>query len=391
MSEGFFSRSVSPSVHRSKICNVGEKHGGAGFRERIMSTMITFVSRQVWPQIVAVEHFKPERLILLHSSDERESLNPAKRLEKFFSRLYAGLKGNIEILEIPHDSLEGMGRVLEGLESEGALLNLTGGNKLMTIAGYEWAREHGCEAFYIERGNLLVDLMHNSVGKIPAGILNGFSALDLIRCQLDGFKIKDSAEELTLDSGGGVIRVGRPGVDREKEGDALELQTAETLLRLGVPRVHRSVGMKGPDAPGLSNRLAVMEIDLLFNWDGRIWIVDCKDKGNTTLDWFDCVTASSKMHKDYESLRKRLFEELAKTEAKAFKDDLVAASFGGILGKIISVRRVRPEPEIEHFARSNGIEIVLKKDLEGGLEPLIHPGSAPTADALEGLKVKFSS
>jgi len=43
-------------------------------------TLLSLASKQIWPQVLAVAHVKPERLVVLHSEDIPESKGPAQRL-----------------------------------------------------------------------------------------------------------------------------------------------------------------------------------------------------------------------------------------------------------------------------------------------------------------------
>jgi hypothetical protein len=54
----------------------------------------------------------------------------------------------------------------------------------------------------------------------------------------------------------------------ERKGDNLEYGVATMLLRLGVPQVYRSVELK----PHISSQLTEGEIDLVFNWNGKLWV-----------------------------------------------------------------------------------------------------------------------
>ena len=63
-----------------------------------------------------------------------------------------------------------------------------------------------------------------------------------------------------------------------KAGDALEFNAAAVILYFGVSEVRRSVRLKVRTPNGVSSRRPHAEIDLLFNWNGRLWLVDCKDR-----------------------------------------------------------------------------------------------------------------
>jgi hypothetical protein len=47
-------------------------------------TLLSHVSKQIWPQVLAVAHLKPERVLLLHSEDAAESKGLAQRLKRLF-------------------------------------------------------------------------------------------------------------------------------------------------------------------------------------------------------------------------------------------------------------------------------------------------------------------
>src|SRR4029077_5581472 len=70
-------------------------------------------------------------------------------------------------------------------------------------------------------------------------------------------------------------------VDRDKareirKGDSLEYGAAVMLLRTGPQQVYRSVELK----PHVYSQFTEGELDLVFNWNGRLWVVDCKDKAS---------------------------------------------------------------------------------------------------------------
>ncbi|HBM15076.1 MAG TPA: hypothetical protein DD381_01800 [Lentisphaeria bacterium] len=98
--------------------------------------MISIASKQVWPQILSVLHFKPKKLILLHSKDDQESKSPAYRLKAFFEK--QKLLETVSPREISHRKFEDLSNMK--LEPD-CILNLTGGNKLMSFSIYELGRQ----------------------------------------------------------------------------------------------------------------------------------------------------------------------------------------------------------------------------------------------------------
>ena len=58
-------------------------------------TLLTIVSKQIWPHVLAVAHLKPTSLILLHSEDRNESYLPAQRIKKLIETTGLLPKGNV--------------------------------------------------------------------------------------------------------------------------------------------------------------------------------------------------------------------------------------------------------------------------------------------------------
>lgn len=103
--------------------------------------MLTFVSRQLWPQFLALAAYAPRRLVLLHSADKSESAEPARRLREFAIEVQGMAPESVETVEVSSANVEqlreAVGAVAERLELDesNCVFNLTGGNKLMTMAG----------------------------------------------------------------------------------------------------------------------------------------------------------------------------------------------------------------------------------------------------------------
>lgn len=66
-------------------------------------TLLTLASKQIWPQVLAVLHAKPDRLVLFHSNEERESKRPAERLQNFFQAGAITNPPTVELNCVPHD------------------------------------------------------------------------------------------------------------------------------------------------------------------------------------------------------------------------------------------------------------------------------------------------
>lgn len=391
--------------------------------------MLSLASRQAWPHILAAAHFRPSRLVLLHSADPNESLRPAERLKRFFdeTRTLVG-PGGTELTEIPDDDFRVIQlRVHEAAaraapDGAGLLLNFTGGNKLMATAAFRWAERNRVSAFYLERGNRLVRFEHaggdgfaTSSVSLEGAIANELDPVALLECQSSASQVERRGQRLTLNRKAKAMserdfrewlknRPPHPPEDllhfegkadkERKAGDTLEFRTAVVLLALGVPEVRRSLRLTVPTRMGSHPHA---ELDLLFNRDGKLWLVDCKDRGSER-HFVNDLRAILRRHpppgQDLESARillARLDNEMKISPIKALKEDLVAiGEIGGLLGRVVCVRKSPLSDEAAAYARENRIETVLRPDLFEDFRRKLHPGGPATAEDLGALKRHFA-
>lgn len=371
------------------------------------TTLISFASRQIWPHVLPVTHIRPDSLLFLHSPDANESRLPAQRMAKFF-KLADMLRGDqISLKQVPYDDFQGIVDALNtaitecSIRPENCVLNFTGGNKLMAAAGFHWAMTNSIRSCYLERGNKLVwldfaDGKVNSRHELLSGnMCNDLDPLRLLRCQLDASEVERDGELLRLSKQGQELseqkffasvisshdvwpllhaedRIAEP----DKKGDRLELSAAAILLKLGVPEIRRSVRLKVRTGPSISSKKPHAELDLLFNWSGRLWLVDCKDRKAPS----ELAKGLQRELKDailsprVNDLINRIKSELAIGQTKVMKEDLLAMrEMGGLLGRIVCLRRAPVGDEVAEFARSHQIEVVLKKDMVERFRRLLHP------------------
>lgn len=381
--------------------------------------LLALASRQIWPHVLAVTHLKPERLFLLHSDDPVESQGPAQRLKRFFDKTQLVPPGGTRLESIPHDDFNAIEKQLDQLAARHQLnlgnccLNFTGGNKLMATAAFRWAAKRGLRSFYLERGNTLTwfeprdgELLTSSQ-RLDGHLTNPLDAVDLLRCQVGDSEVQRPGQKLTLNSQGHKLaddeffrradngnpldgflqRDGEADLEA-KAGDQLELNTAAVLLKLGVPRVHRSVRLKVKSSPGVSTCKPHVEIDLLFNWGGRLWLVDCKDR-QPAASLVDALRRELRPHKlslEATELLSRIAGELAISQTKVLKEDLLAVrETGGLLGQVVCVRKADLPEEVELFARHNQIHLVPKNQLVEAFRTLLCPNRPATSDDLAAL------
>lgn len=370
--------------------------------------LLTLASKQIWPQVLAVAHLRPGAVVLLHSADRLESLGPAQRLKRLFDQTQLVPQGHTRLEPIPHDDFPGVERALDrladrlGFDLKEWVIHFTGGNKLMATAAFRWSTRRGVRCFYLERGNLLTWFtprdgdVHTQTERLDGHVTDGLDPVALLRCQMEASEVERPGQTLTLNPSGrdmtpeDFFRRLRNGQSmREylevqgradsgiKEGDALEWAAAAALLKLGVGRVQRSLRLKVRSRPGVSTRSPHAEIDLLFNWNGRLWLVDCKDQRPMA----DLVAGLRRFlpaptPPGLEELLIRLTEELAIGQTKALKLDLLAVrEVGGLLGQIVCIRKSTPTPEVMEFARHYQINVVAKTQLVERLRELLQIAS----------------
>jgi hypothetical protein len=178
-----------------------------------MRTLLCMLSGQHIPNLLSVQHFQPDTLVLIESAQMREAL----AADRFLTAI--GLGGAVyqrrsvgtgatptaggysdrSAYVIPLDSVTSLADVVSALADAFAIapeaewiVNLTGGNKLMTIAAYESFKARDCEMFYIEHNQPRLLIPVNRFTEVRsehpltiAEFLAGY-----------GFELKRPAEEL---------------------------------------------------------------------------------------------------------------------------------------------------------------------------------------------------
>jgi len=352
-------------------------------------------------------------LVLLHSSEEAESKRPAERLKNFLEGSGLLQSGHVVLRQIPHDHFDGVREGIadyaaeHALDESNCLMNLTGGNKLMAMAAAEWCRQAPTPGFYLERNSRLVrfhsvgaDLRSDSEASVSLdpSLANSLDPLALLRCQIDSAEIVSAGQSLTLSPKGHSAKENEFPVLLQRSfdfrryltsdvedsdgraGDGLEFATAFVLLKLGVPRVQRSVRL----SPRVLGRLGHEEgeLDLVFNWGGKLWVVDCKDRKDAEsridklrMEIFTQCGVTPRM----DQLLDDLADELRERDLKPLKEDLLIASeVAGLLGRAIAVRRSQLPPQAIEFAASRRLPVILKDALFSGLRDQLcpRPGSS---------------
>lgn len=383
-------------------------------------TLISLVSRQIWPQVLGFLQLqpRPERIILLHTREDAESGGPARRLRELFGSEGLLDTDNIELVETPHDHFGGIVEAIATtaerlcLDESNCRVHFTGGNKLMALAATEWCRLAGVPCFYLERDLRVfpfqprgTDLLPQESFQLDAHLARAVQPLALLRCQLGSAEVVDAGQRLALNERGRKLPESEfaPLMRRDEDfqkflewdrpepvdnpGFALEFATAFALLKLGVPVVQRSVRLVPKVLRGSGREEG--EFDLVFNWAGKLWVVDCKDRksgesrvGQLRTEILKQTTPDSRLT----DLLDRFEDEFRERELHPLKEDLLSVGeVGGLLGRAICVRRSKLPLQASEFARSRRIEVVLKERLFPGLRTILYPGEPPSLEQLRFL------
>lgn len=390
--------------------------------------LIALASKQTWPHVLVVAHLRPTRLFLLHSEDPSESKTPAQRLKRFFDQSNLIPKGATAMVTISDSDFATIENQLDQLQAlqqlrpNDCIVHFTGGNKLMATAAFWWAAKNGIRSLYLERRNQLTwfepregDVLTRTE-RLDGHITDSLDPLPLLRCQLDASEVRREGQSIQLSPTAANLSdesfwkqlpslacaqverwllVTGKGQPEQNKGDALELIVAAALLRMGVRQVRRSVELKVHSGDGISARLPHAELDLLFNYAGRLWLVDCKDRQpitNLANRLREISTPSAKkFHHEFHELMDRIYDQLAISDTKVIKQDLMAIrEIGGLLGETICVRRAALSDEVREFARRNRVHLIENcrqpNALRNGLEAILHPKASPSADSPGGLQ-----
>ena len=132
--------------------------------------LISLVSDQTVPNILAIHHFKPDELLFL-STDEMERKEKVDAIINTLSRLDLNAKDKSTKVIVCEDSildchkkLEGW---IEGKEDFEFIVNLTGGTKIMSISAYEFFKDYSSKMIYIPipKNEFIIPFPKKSPGK----------------------------------------------------------------------------------------------------------------------------------------------------------------------------------------------------------------------------------
>lgn len=168
---------------------------------------------------------------------------------------------------------------------------------------------------------------------------------------------------------------------------ALEYATAFALLKMGVPAVQRSICLAPRVIRGSGREEG--ELDLVFNWAGKLWVVDCKDRhaAESRVEQVRTeILREINPGPRLADLLHRIEDELRERDLHPLKEDLLAvAEVGGLLGQAVCVRRTPLPIQAQEFADSRRIAVVMKDQLLPQLRSLLYPNEPASLAQLQAL------
>ena len=158
-----------------------------------------------------------------------------------------------------------------------------------------------------------------------------------------------------------------------------------------MKRVQRSLRLKVKSSLNVGTRLPHAEIDLLFTWGGRLWLVDCKDR-KPVEDLAQGLRRllPRNLSDEDEKLLNQIEKALSIGQTKTLKEDLLAVrEAGGLLGNVVCIRKAELPEEVLQFARHNGISVIRKNQLVDGLRNLLLPNRPADGGDIAELAAHF--
>lgn len=152
-------------------------------------------------------------------------------------------------------------------------------------------------------------------------------------------------------------------------GERFELMVALALLKLGVEQVAHRVELSSRDSQAREHKHA--ELDLVFIWPGRLWVVECKDhekserKGRRIWDSLKRNVRLKELDVDEQAFVDELGGMIRRRYRKTSKERILAAQeCGGALAQVIFTVRGEPSGDVREFAESNRLHIARENALE---------------------------
>lgn len=131
---------------------------------------VCLVSEQTIPNILAIQHFKPDELLFI-TTDEMERKRKIDAIIRTLQKLDLKYENKSDKLIVQEDSIldchRKIDKWIEGREDSEFVVNLTGGTKIMSIATYEYFKDYSSKMVYIPitKNEFIVPFPKKSPGK----------------------------------------------------------------------------------------------------------------------------------------------------------------------------------------------------------------------------------
>lgn len=185
--------------------------------------LVSLVSDQTIPNILAIDHFRPDELLFI-TTEEMEKKKKVEAILKTLDELDLNYQDRSSRIQVREDSIldchKKIESWIEGKEDSEFIVNLTGGTKIMSISAYEFFKDYSSKMIYIPipKNEFIIPFPKKSPGK----------SIEL--------KLRLSVSQYLTAYGLGVIK--REKLEIYKQ-EALQRQDLSTWMVMNYGRIKR--------------------------------------------------------------------------------------------------------------------------------------------------------
>lgn len=341
-----------------------------------MKVLITIASEQTWPQIIPMYHLKNkdghgfDKIIILYSGfNPSKSKDPATRLKTFIEKYDLSKETYLQEVEGEIDFSEPLNNLVNNLgitTSDDVYVNFTGGTKTMSLMLSIWAAQKGYILFYTYSGSRLQfykqisNGLLNKVGSedIDVRITNDIDPIDIVKLQCGEEFIKDEGRQYKSS-----VEINNKNIPQSgSDGILLERAMLHFFQDSNIKYRH-SIKLKAVKASTPHE-----EIDVLLNYNGTLWLVECKKRKNLNFN-ADVRDRIKRAYKGKDVSKPGIIDQLiidleknlSSNKHMQFKSDVFSAKkISGINAKVLWVVTDYDNNDNE-FCKSENIEYILVK------------------------------
>lgn len=269
------------------------------------TAMILLASRQCWPNLQSLVHWHRHEsplswVVILHTDHAEVSQGPAMRLEKVIEESWDSVQvSTLQVPNNPQGVLTAMQTLLDSEPEIEWIINATGGTKLMFAGVLPMVDRSNAEVIYREVDGQWYRFTQTRDGAsdvIPFTVnpreTDDIPVVDLIRLQAGEttggkWRIDSPRRNPSMDAMVRALSRGQApnlralarvmSLPQAQKGTAFEHFFARAIQEFGIVEVGINAELIGSEGN------AFMEVDVLANHTGRLYLFDLKSGSNTSL------------------------------------------------------------------------------------------------------------